>query len=225
MTTFYRIDEDESHLIDIEFDVALMWLRANGKRIDILDDTGKIDFRNRIILLQENLREETIIANPEVLYAEGILEALEYTDYPIQSKQHLLIISKRLLELLLTIKPFAYQATPMVIVDSAAPIDRYLPSGEVKPGIKTNTDYVWVKLLRNVPLDREKSIYHQKMREGKEFISRIKKLVLIEPEDGLDPIFRVKERPSALFITKEAREQLEQQGIQGILCKEVTYIM
>jgi hypothetical protein len=224
MTTFYRVFDEDSHLLDMDYDIYFIWLWENGKRINLSHDTDE-DMDNGIKLLRDNLSEETLL-NPEIIYAEGNLEALEYTDYPILKTNPLsLVISKRLLELLLTIKPFAYRVTPLVIInDIAQREEKYLPSGEVKPGVKTNTDYVLVKLLRHVPMDREKSIYRQSMYEGKEFISWIEPLELLEPEDGLDPIFRVKEIPESLFVTKEAREQMEQHEIQGILYKEVTYI-
>jgi hypothetical protein len=220
MSTFYRVYEDESHLLDMEYDSYFIWMRENGKRLNLLKNTGE-DFENRETLRRDNLREETII-NPEVIYAEGNLESLEDTDLPIvQSCQCFLVISKRLLDLLLTIKSFVYRETPLVIVDDTER-EKFLPSGEVRPGVKTNTNYVLVKLLRHVPLDREKSIYRQCMIGAREFISGIKPLVLLEPEDGLDPIFRVKERPETLFATEEAREQMEQQGIQGIVYREGT---
>jgi hypothetical protein len=223
LSTFYRVFKDKSHLLDIEYDIYFLWLWENGKRLDLLDDTGD-DLDNRITLIQDNMREETIIS-PEVIYAEGLLEDLEHTDLPVvRGSPSYLVITRRLLELLLAIKPFAYRATPLVIVDVTERGEKFLPSGEVRPGVKTNTNYVLVKLLRHGPLDREKSIYSQKMIGGEEFISGIEPLVLLEPQDGLDPLFRVKERPATLFATEEAREQMEQQGIQGIVYKEGTYL-
>jgi hypothetical protein len=206
----------------MDYDIYFSLLIENGKRINLLSDDDDLD--NRITLIRDNLREETLI-NPQVIYAEGVLEALEHTDIPITKGSQLLVISKGLLELLLTIKPFAYRAIPLVIVDDAERGEKFLSSGEVCPGVKTNTNYVLVKLLRHVPMDREKSIYRQCMIGGGEFISGIKKLELIEPEDGLDPIFRVKEISSSLFVTEEARIKMEQQRIQGIAYYESTYIM
>jgi hypothetical protein len=224
MTTFYRVYEDDSHLLDMDYDIYFIWLWENGKRINLSHDTDE-DIDNRMKLSRDNISEETLL-NPEVIYAEGNLEALEYTDLPILKKNpSLLVISKRLLELLLTIKPFAYRATPLVIInDIAQREEKYLPSGEVNPGVKTNTDYVLVKLLQHVPMDREKSIYSQSMIGGRELISGIEPLVLLEPQDGLDPIFRVKERSATLFATEEARIKMEQQGIQGIAYYEGTYL-
>jgi hypothetical protein len=222
MSTFYAVFGDESHLLDMEYDSYFSWMRENGKRLNLLKNTGD-DFENRETLMRDNLGEKTLI-NPEVIYAEGNLESLEDTDLPIVRSCHsFLVISRRLLDLLLTIKSFAYRATPLVIVDDTER-EQFLPSGEVRPGVKTNTNYVLVKLLRHVPLDREKSIYSQCMIGEREFISGIKPLVLLEPEDGLDPIFRVKERPATRFVTEEARIKMEQHGIQGMLYAEGTYL-
>jgi hypothetical protein len=66
---------------------------------------------------------------------------------------------------------------------------------------------VLVKLLRHVPLDREKSKYGISKLDGKYFISWIKPLVLREPQDGLDPIFRVKEQSATLFVTDTGKER------------------
>jgi hypothetical protein len=222
MSTFYRVYEDTSHLVDMDDDIQFSLLIENGKRINLGSDDD--DLVNLITLIRDNLREETLI-NPQVIYAEGVLEALEHTDIPITRGSQLLVISKRLLDLLLTIKPFDYRAIPLVIVDDTEREIQFLPSGEVRPGVKTNTNYVLVKLLRHVPMDREKSIYRQKIFEGKESISGISKLELIEPEDGLDPIFRVKETSSSLFVTEEAQIKMEQHGIQGIAYYESMYIM
>jgi hypothetical protein len=223
MTTFYQVYVDHSHLLDMDYDIYFSWLWENGKQIHLVSDDG---LDNLITLIRDNLKEETII-NPQVIYAEGKLKALEDTDLPITSGSQLLVISKGLLELLLTIKPFAYRAIPLVIVDDIIRKrneEKYLPSGEVKPGVKTNTNYVLVKLLRHVPMDREKSIYSQCMIGAREFISGIEPLVLLEPQDGLDPLFRVKERSETLFVTKEARIKMEQQGIKGTVYYEGTYL-
>jgi hypothetical protein len=110
MSTFYMVYEDTFHLLDMEYDIQFILMRVNGKRLDLLEDTGE-DFDNRLTLIDDNLSEETLIT-PEAVYAEGNLEALEYTDLLILPGSQLLVMSKRLLELLLTIKPFAYRVPP-----------------------------------------------------------------------------------------------------------------
>jgi hypothetical protein len=150
---------------------------------------------------------------PDIIYAAGNLDTLANTDYPIVKGSNLLIISKRFLDVLLAIKQFDFTAIPVTIYDGLE-TDPFLKNGELKSFVKRRTDFLYIKLLNLIAIDRENSEYHS----GKHRISRygISKLSLIIPDDGLDPIFRMRQCPEPVLITKEACKTAKKQGIKGV---------
>lgn len=122
------------------------------------------------------------------------------------------IMSKRMLQVLLDVGPFAHKITPLVMINCAAivtPDKKIVRSGE------RNEDFVAVQLLEHQDFfDAENSVYtpHPRLpHRAKE----IDKLVLTLP-DQIPPIFRLSAYPPALFISEDAKVALKSAGVQGM---------
>jgi hypothetical protein len=200
MGALYWFYADRSHLAAMDYDLYfLFYQNSEGKTADLVDSTD-----NRIMLGRYNMKEEIDNPYPVTIYASGRLDALQYTGLPVvRSGGGYLVMSKRMLELLLAIKPFARRATPVIIADDTER-EKFYPDRKLMPGVRANTDYVLVKPLRHYRLDREK------WQENK------KKLALLTDDEVIDPVFKVAEACSSCFITAQARSLLEREGIKGI---------
>jgi hypothetical protein len=152
---------------------------------------------------------------PEKIRFQGDENLLKYTDF-LYTKPDWPILSKRMLNVLISVKDFQYQAIPIVIEDNL--VTEVLgndPKNWIISGRKNN-DYVIVQLLEHMDLfDYENSIYElNSLFPGS--ISNIQKMVLKEPEDGFPPVFRLSNKPTHLYVSAEAKIALETAGIQGI---------
>ncbi|GHU77747.1 hypothetical protein FACS189462_0420 [Spirochaetia bacterium] len=215
MSKIYEFDHETEHLLN---------KRGYYRKRGVDYDMTFIPFDGAQRLKYDSFKPEmTLNTYPEVLYFKGDLAVLHTMDYPIIEEDYftLLVVSKRLLALLTAIKPFAYKAIPVIIYDAAYTGNPFLPDGALKDDVPINTDFVFIKLLRHFSLDKENSVFTLRSIMGKERITGIKKLEVLEPEDGLDSLFRIKEKKIQLFITDEARQEIERQGINGVICEEI----
>jgi hypothetical protein len=129
---------------------------------------------------------------PELVFS-GNFETLINTDYPIVDGYQLPVISKRFLKLLESVKPFEYDAIPVTIFDAFA---------KDKDNVKQTSDYVYLKIKQFILADKDNS--------GKEFPSEYcSDFEIFEPEEGLDPIFRVCQCPGRLFVSQAVRDAID----------------
>ncbi|GHU77145.1 hypothetical protein FACS189461_5400 [Spirochaetia bacterium] len=221
MSKIYEFWHETEHLLNkrgyrrkrgVDYDMTFIPLNADDAH-DLKYDSFKAEI--------------TLTTYPEVLYFKGDLTALRTMDYPIiEGDFTVLVVSKRLLALLTAIKPFAYKAIPVIIYDAAYtdyPFtgNPFLQNFASKGDVPINTDFVFIKLLRHFSMDKDNSVFTLEPFMGKELFTGIKKLEVLEPEDGLDPLFRIKEKCINLFITDDARQEIERQGINGVICEEI----
>ena len=128
-------------------------------------------------------------------------------------------MSKRMLEALSAVKPFAYRTYQVEVTDWELNLPREFE-------VPKNYDYVLVQLTEYTDVfDYEKSVYTKQPfktpgydRNGREewFVSNVKEFAFRTPKDGFPPIFRIKESPVSLFISGEARQALKEAKISGI---------
>jgi hypothetical protein len=134
------------------------------------------------------------------------LSRTRVTDYP-DNREGWPIMSKRMLEALLSVRDFPHQAIPIVMLDAFTPIE-----------FEENHDYVAVQLLEHQDVfDWEKSIYERdpELTNG---VDSLEKLVLKEPPEGLPSLFRVTTTPlsNKLYVSPEGKAALEAAGIRGV---------
>jgi hypothetical protein len=136
------------------------------------------------------------------------LSRIRVTDFPY-NRERWPIMSKRMLEALLSVREFPHQVIPIVMLDAFTPIE-----------FEENHDYVAVQLLEHQDVfDWEKSIYEPHSEKPNRFKSgSLEKLVLREPLAGLPPLFRIATTPlqTKLYVSAEGRTALEGVGIRGV---------
>jgi hypothetical protein len=136
------------------------------------------------------------------------LRRTRVTDYPY-NREGWPIMSKRMLEVLLSVREFPHQVVPIVMLDAFTPLE-----------FEENHDYVAVQLLEHQDVfDWGKSIY-ERNPELPNCIesSSLEKLVLRNPSGGFPPLFRIGTAPlqTKLYVSAEGRTALEVAGIRGV---------
>jgi hypothetical protein len=152
---------------------------------------------------------------PDPINFLGWIERLSKTDFP-RNIPGLPIISKQMLEILLSVDNFPHRAIPTRIF----PYDlRYTGDTgehwdlEDLPIELCNQDYVAVQLLEYTnATDYDRSTFrtHPAFPDEPPVIDR---LVLHRPSEGFPPLFRVDSSPSKLFISPSAKTALESKKI------------
>jgi hypothetical protein len=145
----------------------------------------------------------------------GYESSLSDTDYPYNDVGWP-IMSKRMLNTLLSVKEFPHRTwdVPFVGFPDNAPV-MMLEEG-LRGGVRHDNEFVAVQLLEHLNIfDWENSEYKMH-RIFPDEISRIRKLVLKVPEEGLPPIFRLKVDPVFLYVSPEGRAALETANIKGV---------
>jgi hypothetical protein len=138
------------------------------------------------------------------------------TDYP-HNREGWPIMSKRMLNALLSVRDFPHQAIPIVMIDGI--------EGDSKTFDESH-DFVAVQLLEHQDIfDWENSAYELDP-ECSDIIDRLDKLVLKIPQHGLPPLFRISTTPlqTRLFVSAEGRAALEQAGVKGVSFVESEYV-
>jgi hypothetical protein len=82
-----------------------------------------------------------------------------------------------------SLKPFACQSVPVTIFDFLAE-DPFRTGGELRDGVKRNTDYVYLQIFQAILIEKSRScsdICHD--------------FEIDLPEEELDPIFRLRQPP------------------------------
>jgi hypothetical protein len=160
-----------------------------------------------VITRQQNTNGKwpvTEIRMPEQIRFYGDKDFLRATDY-LYTKPSWPVMSKQMLEVLLSVRDFLHQVIPVMIEDTTL---KYFSLDSPRTGI-VNHNYVIVQFLEHLDvLDKENSTYFD--------TGNIKGIALKEPENGFPPIFRVSSKPVPLYVSAEAKIALEAAGIKGV---------
>jgi hypothetical protein len=156
---------------------------------------------------------------PNEIVFRGLKDWLSPTDYPyIREARIWPIISRRMLDVLLSIGDFPYQAIPVIFKSVDHP--NYSDAERLAKSLICNRDYIILQLLELADVfDMEKSEYN--MERGvadpdEIIICDVLNMVLKEPIGGFPPIFRVKGNELCLYVSAEAKQALEDAEIQGL---------
>jgi hypothetical protein len=134
-------------------------------------------------------------------------EWLSETDFPyMEDARSWPIMSKRMVEVLLSVGDFPHQIIPITFRDGL--------------GVTLEPDYVILQLneLSNL-LDLEKSVYTLEptiLDPTKSMVRGIKKLRLVKPAGGFPPIFRVYWKETYLYVSAKAKNALEAADLKGL---------
>lgn len=150
---------------------------------------------------------------PEKIEFETVGDIIHQTDYPY-CKPQLPIMSKWMLETLLSVGEFPHQLIPVTMIDIQKYYDE-LVGDYVAPEEKLD-NFVAVQLLEHLDIfDWERSVYTFKPHLP-HMLGQIDQLVLKEIEGGLPPLFRIKTRRTRLYVSPQGRAALEAANIQGV---------
>ncbi len=133
-------------------------------------------------------------------------ERIQISDFP-SVKEDWPIMSRKMLDILLSVGDFPHQAIPVVMSNVFD-----------NPPIEAFHNFVAVQLLEHLNIfDWENSVY-ETVEDRPDIVepNSIEDLVLVEPEGGFPPLFRVKQIRTRLFISSAAKQALEAADIQGI---------
>jgi hypothetical protein len=128
---------------------------------------------------------------PERVEFDAIGEVFETIDYPYTDVRWP-IMSKRMLETLLSVGDFNHRAYPLVMVDCEV-IDYAEDSSPIKSSIEYHNFFV-VQILEDLDIfDWDNSVYTRDS-EAPQVLDSVQKLALKEPAGGFPPLFRVIQR-------------------------------
>jgi hypothetical protein len=163
---------------------------------------------------------------PEVIEFVGNLENAAWLDFICTSPVGLLLISKRMVRVLQTVRPFRYKLIPTVIYSERVKhlVCKRGTKGrtwhQVQDPALRNDDFVILQLQEQFDcLDKDRTkIWGIPYREaGEEYLmpNQADPLVLREPEGGFPPVFFVPELVFYCF-TEEAKQACDEAGLRGL---------
>jgi hypothetical protein len=148
-------------------------------------------------------------------YWWGVEFILQEIEYPCCKHGSWPIMSKRMLEVLLSVRDFPHQTIAIDIKDATQVADVERGIGLKDSGIH-NHNFVIVQLLEQLDIfDWEQSVY-EPSKISSYGVGKVKKMVLKEPETGFPPLFRVATKATRLYVSAAARTALEAAGIGGV---------
>lgn len=152
---------------------------------------------------------------PNKIYFQANFRLLNRTDFPNNDVKWP-IISKKMYNTLLSCGNFPHKIYPIIMVDDTVPWEERTDKNGILREDIINTDYVAIQITEFTDVfDYENSKYTESgIFPGK--VGIVEKLVLKIPENGLPPLFLLKEKSTSILVSKEAKEILEKEGIRGI---------
>lgn len=152
---------------------------------------------------------------PNKIEFETVGDIIHHTDYP-DCKPWWPIMSKRMLDTLLSVQEFPHQTIPVTMIDTQRHYDESVGKYIVpREGLE---DFVAVQLLEHLDLfDWEKSVYTLEL-EQPITINRLERMVLKEQDGGFPPLFRIATGGvrTRLYVSPQGRAALEDSDIRGV---------
>jgi len=163
---------------------------------------------------------------PEVIEFVGNLENAAWLDFIFTSPVGMLLISRRMVRVLESVRPFRYKLIPTVIYSEKVKhlVCKRGTKGrtwhQVQDSALRNDDFVILQLVDRINcLDKERTKiggvpFHQ-YEEELLIPNEADPLVLREPQEGFPPVFSV---PELVFYcyTEEAKQACDKAGLKGL---------
>lgn len=149
---------------------------------------------------------------PERVVFNAIFDVIETSDFPINDVGWTLM-SRRMLDVLVSLGPFPHKAHPVVMRDCK--VIRFENGKSVLSG-KEDHRFVCVQLLEHLDLfDWDNSDYdpHPRMPN---YVDWVRHLALRKPPNGFPPLFRISASVSPLFVSAAGKAALEAADIRGV---------
>ncbi|MFY7827952.1 MAG: imm11 family protein [Flectobacillus sp.] len=169
------------------------------------------------LFANDDWRHKSGFLPPKILYFQSNFDMIPQYDYPY-TDLYTPIISKRMLKVLLEISSFDYSAIPVTMIDFTYLEKPFDEEGNLKSDVPVNNDYVAIYLLNHLDIiDFDNSSFEKGFLDVLFFSN----LVIKEPELGLPSVFKLKDYQVPLFVSSEAKEALERNGIKGCVFEPV----
>jgi hypothetical protein len=224
----YELTRDHQRFVEDEVEIdpdGDGYLESRFPGWDIVDLAFFEEFPVELVgtkgeILRESKRRNIIGARmPEEIVFTGLKDWLSPTDYPyIREVKNWPIIFRRMLDVLLSVGEFPHQAIPVVFKSIDHP--GYSDEERRAKSLIRNHDYIILHLIEHLDVfDMERSEYSTDRGVAdpeKIFLIDVYNVVLKEPLGGFPPIFRIKEYEYSWYVSAEAKQALEEAGIQGL---------
>lgn len=153
---------------------------------------------------------------PKQIFFEADFRVTRQSDYPFNNVNWPLM-SRRMLEVLLSIGDFQHRAIPVRLVDETVPLPkRRSANGQFRAEI-VDDSFVAVQLKEHLDVfDWEHSEYEPDTLFPDE-VGIIKKLVLKKSNKDFPPLFRLAVKSDYLFVSAAAKQRLEQEKMHGMV--------
>jgi len=163
---------------------------------------------------------------PEVVEFVGHLENAARLDHLFTAPLDVLLVSKKMVRVLESVRPFRYRLTPATIYSKKVDhlvrerVSKRRTWHQVREPALRNDEFVILQLLEQLDcLDRDRTMVEGVpfSQSGKEYLSTegAQHLELRTPEGGFPPVFFV---PELLFycFTEEAKQACDKAGLKGL---------
>ena len=118
-----------------------------------------------------------------------------------------MVISKKLLSILDSVKYFKRDVISVIIFDFLEK-DPFIDN-KLRENIKKTLDYVYLKLFQFVLIDKTvMNSFNKNIKYKSDFN-------LVEPDEGFNPIFCVKQLPGRVFINEEAFKTINEYNVKS----------
>ena len=215
MNSFYELLSDEFHLNEYhEYFFFTKTIHKLGEnKIQQLQEYEHFDIRLLSFEGSDQIKKDAengkyCITYPDRLYFSGDFHEnkLERTVYPIVDNYQLLVIRKNFLTVIDSVKSFKRDIVPTVIFDFLEK-NPFNKNKEIRKDIKQTSDYVYLKLFQFVMINKVNTKYDKNIKFKWDFNIEM-------PEEGLDPIFRIRQLPGRVFVTEDVYNAIEENNIK-----------
>jgi hypothetical protein len=209
MNGFYELISDVSHLNEYHeyyfFTKKIHGLSDN--QIMRLEEYEHFDMRLYPFIGSEEIKKDAEsnkyhMIYPEYMYFTGDFHnsKIERTDYPIIDGYQLLVLSKKLMAVIDSVKKFKRDIIPTIIFNFLEE-NPFIENNILKNNIKQTSDYIYLKLFQFVMIDKVNASHFNRKYKWD--------FNIIKPEEDIDPIFRIRQLPERVFITEDAYNAIE----------------
>lgn len=206
-------------------------LRSNIKRLSYMESGDAYDLKAfdfpEITEIREVHQKRTLdLPETTFFYQYSTTKYVAELDC-LDSAQTNCIYSSRMIDALLSVRGFAYNSYPIVVLEEGAIKFQSNPDGYKAPKPYEDPEFFKTKSMRDDlfifqtlefldVFDWEKSDYKQS-ELSKEVGSpgSVNEYIFKEPSEGFPPLFRLPYHPVRQFISAEAREALKKARIRG----------
>jgi len=170
--------------------------------------------------LRHKIRHAEKVDLPEeLLFLANFNVVKSNSDFPIVN-DYMPVMSNKMIDVLKKVDDYQCRIYPAIFIDDTYHEEKFT-NGKLKPEVPIVNNFALVQTLCEIKgFDYDQSIY-EPMNEWEKFPTVVSKLVIKEPNNGFPAIFRLVEKPSAVFVSQKTKIALEAANIKGCVFEPV----